>query len=60
MLVKNELGSLIPKSKEKIEKTLEWLTKAIKSIEKTAVSEEIHPPSANTKIFEERMDRLHC
>lgn len=48
MLVKKELGSIVPKSKEKIEKTLEWLTKAIKIVEKTAISEISNPTSKST------------
>jgi len=39
MFVKNELGSLIPHSKEKIEQTLELLTNAIKLGEKSSFSD---------------------
>lgn len=39
MFVKNELGSLVPRSKEKIEKTLEWLSNAIKLVEKSFLSD---------------------
>jgi carbon-monoxide dehydrogenase iron sulfur subunit len=43
MFVKKKLGSIVPRSKEKIEKTLEWLSDAIDFIEKHEFPDTLAP-----------------
>jgi hypothetical protein len=38
MFVKKSLSPIVPRSKEKIERTLEWLSVAIKVVEKNALT----------------------
>ena len=54
MFVKKKLGTIVPKSKEKIEKTLEWLSDAIDFVEKREVTN-ISKPS-RTQDFEKKDD----